>query len=421
MPPTASSIISDALNSLSKAANLALATVEEQARSDVTRANAEAVEARRERDDAVKVLHILKQERREWERRAEALQAAIDKAELTIKHQAESTKQQTESIQHLRAEAHQWKTQFIKLEESSRLEIADWKEQCLRAEQDRCRLSSRIDELVAEQLAWNTQANVARALTTPLTPYPEYDDHSSVSSISTKRASASSHPYGASQRKHTTPRIRASEIEELRPVRDSRGSLASKHSQQRISEQSPSRSTIVHNTSRTRTSVASPTEAPQQRVIRRVHAVITVPVKEEDDSEANAEILESDASGSAYEPEEEQPVKRRQHERVSDVGRPRQRQRYVEPDEDEDEEQDDGSHRRHNRFMHEQTDDDVDELAMTAEDSQIYAATIHTSSPQKSPQKARRPTAPRPSGAKSAKKRKLDTGTAATAKGSRRR
>lgn len=62
-------------------------------------------------------------------------------------------KHHNETIAHLRAETHQWKAQLSRLEETSRQEIADWKEQYLHAEQDRCHLSSRINELVAEQLA----------------------------------------------------------------------------------------------------------------------------------------------------------------------------------------------------------------------------------------------------------------------------
>lgn len=54
-----------------------LSTVEEQARTDVVRACAEAAEARRERDDALKILRDLKVEEKEWERREEAWKASV--------------------------------------------------------------------------------------------------------------------------------------------------------------------------------------------------------------------------------------------------------------------------------------------------------------------------------------------------------
>lgn len=61
-------------------------------------------------------------------------------------------KHQAETIAQLREEVTQWKSQLSRLEETSRREVQDWKEQYLRAEQERSRLSARVDELIAEQL-----------------------------------------------------------------------------------------------------------------------------------------------------------------------------------------------------------------------------------------------------------------------------
>ncbi len=52
----------------------------------------------------------------------------------------------------LRAESSQWKSQLLRFEDASRREMQDWKDQYQRAEQERQRLSSRVDELLAEQL-----------------------------------------------------------------------------------------------------------------------------------------------------------------------------------------------------------------------------------------------------------------------------
>ncbi|TFY69922.1 hypothetical protein EVJ58_g124 [Rhodofomes roseus] len=403
MPPTPSSIISDALNSLSKAANLALATVEEQARSDVTRANADASEARRERDDALKLLRDLKLEEKNWERREEAWRAAI-------KHQAET-------ISHLRAESAQWKAQLTRLEETSRQEIDDWRERCLRAEQERCQLSSRIDELVAEQLAYNTQANAALGALASRSPYPDIFEPSS---SSTKRASTSSVAPPLAKRQ-TSLAHAPDDNAPPSPRKSKAAQTPSKHISQidrpvdppptRTPKNKPqpapaTKAPRTPNTPRATSSAHPPLKmkphamppppeefVPQQRVIRRVQAVISVPVKEEEDSDAGP--FESDASGSAYEPE--QPKRKRTNARASNGRRQSQARRVVE-DEDEDEEPQAYRQSRRPRYIpDDDDDDDTDELAMAPDDD-------FDARPQKTP----RTNNSRPSTNTSAKKRKLD-------------
>ncbi|EPS97071.1 hypothetical protein FOMPIDRAFT_1052763 [Fomitopsis schrenkii] len=422
MPPTPASIISDALTSLSKATNLALSTVEEQARTDVVRACAEAAEARRERDDALKILRDLKVEEKEWERREEAWKASVDKAELKIKHQAET-------ISHLRAESAQWKAQLTRLEEASREEITDWKERCLRADEERCRLSSRIDELVAEQLAYNTQANAAMGALASRSPYPDLFEHSS---SSTKRASTSSvhpplskrqaslvqapdnnpPPSPVKSKPKQTPSKQLSHTQDAPPAR------TPKHKPP-VSEH-PTSSTKTQRTPNTPRTTSSTRAAPraqpqtqarpqpqpepsgpvQQRVIRRVKAVISVPVKEEEESDADP-FEDSDASGSAYEPEEEQPMRKRTSGRASIGGRRRsQASRVVDEEDEEDDEEEDAPKYRHTRRPRyiSEDEDDTDELAMRPNDD--YEDT---------PKKTLKANTARLSASASAKKRKLDT------------
>ncbi|OSX59954.1 hypothetical protein POSPLADRAFT_1070933 [Postia placenta MAD-698-R-SB12] len=432
MPPTPSSIISDALNSLSKATNIALATVEDQARSDVARANAEASETRRERDDALKQLHALRIEERDWERREEAWKAALDKAELTIKHH-------NETIAHLRAETHQWKAQLSRLEETSRQEIADWKEQYLHAEQDRCHLSSRINELVAEQLAWNTQVNAGVVATTQKTPYPDFYD-SSTSSTTTKRASTLSAV--PSLHKQQTPLLSAQPGDEpqSQPRKSRPAQTPSKAAPNAVKAVAPTPSrasqiqTRVNEPSGPTSKTLRTSQAPhlsttrmtpgsrskqqaeaqplQQRVIRRVQAIISVPVKEEEDSEG--EGLESEASGSAYEPDEEQPIRRKRAGRMSVSAKEKQARAWREEDDGEDDEEQPVHGRAPRRARHIQADDsDVDELAMGIGDDEEYGqAIVARNSPQKN---ARKDTSGRPS--LGSKKRKLDTGTTPGSRG----
>lgn len=107
---------------------------------------------------------------------AHAFALQVDKAELKVHRPSflcsihspyEQIKHQAETISHLRAESAQWKAQLARLEEASREEIADWKERCLRADEERCRLSSRMDELVAEQLAVGTRTLLGELATEP--------------------------------------------------------------------------------------------------------------------------------------------------------------------------------------------------------------------------------------------------------------
>ncbi|OBZ68905.1 hypothetical protein A0H81_11146 [Grifola frondosa] len=234
-PTPPSTIISNALGSFTKAVNLALNTIDEQAKADVARANAE-------RDDALKELHELQLEEKEWEIRVEG-----------------------------------WKA------------------------------------------AWNTQANG----TTPYTPKPQ------TSPTATKRASSSAHSLPAlPTHKRLTPHARVPEDPTVSPRKIKSGVKpkppiqADREVVYRQTEEhqaTPGRSQKRNTTAdaqlnarrkpQPRNSVAhlasyEPQSHPRQQVIRRVKAVIEVPVKEEDGDDHVLEAEESSASGSAYEPDD---------------------------------------------------------------------------------------------------------------------
>jgi hypothetical protein len=196
---TPTALIADAISTLQKAVGNAvslyplqvslinlsrsvqLATTEEQAKTELARVNTELVEARRERDEAVKKLGNSKVQFKEWERqgdfwnssvclhtssyRPKDVSPSVLDGEVrndgtcismdsirTLMLQLLQIKHQAETIAQLKEETQQWKNQLLRFEEASRGEIQDWKEQYLRAEQERVRLSARLDELVAEQL-----------------------------------------------------------------------------------------------------------------------------------------------------------------------------------------------------------------------------------------------------------------------------
>ncbi|PCH39723.1 hypothetical protein WOLCODRAFT_142749 [Wolfiporia cocos MD-104 SS10] len=340
MPPTPSSIIADALNSLSKAANLALATVEEQARADVAAASAEASEACRERDNALKALQAAKLKQKE---REERWKAAVDKAEQTIS-------EQHEAIEHLRAEAKHWKSRFVALEETSSQEIADWRERYLSAEQERCRLSSRADELAAEQLARDTAANSAAL---PRSQYSDYHD-TSTSSTSTKRASTVS-------RAGTLAKASASRDLPSAARAPSRGSRRKTQADaDPASDEGPSYATRPSSKlgrktpSSPKPAFAQRTQsAVQQRVVRRSTIVVTVPIKEEEKSDAD--LLQLDDSGS-----EDEPPSKRGRGAGTTTRRPPSRARR----------RDDEEAYMPRRL--EYADDDVDELALSDKESAAF-------------------------------------------------
>ncbi len=254
-----------------------------------------------------------------------------------IKHQAET-------IAQLRAEVQQWKTQLNRLEESSRQEIEGWKDQYRRAEHERTRLSARIEELIAGQLAVRdlslkslvTRLNVraqwnaaAHAYTAPYTPRMAYAnlDESAASSSATKRASTShSHRAGTP---HTS---RAPADDEGGPSTTMRKSRAPHSARGHAQADSRSRNTSPtrprrNNASATQTQAAGGSRAtprtpaasraapsqvqsqPHQRVIRRVTAIVDVDVKEEETDDALDDLESaSAASGSVYDPDDAPPI-----------------------------------------------------------------------------------------------------------------
>ncbi|KAG2364424.1 hypothetical protein BDR07DRAFT_1482538 [Suillus spraguei] len=267
-------ILTDALASLNKAVNIAFTTIQDQTRQEVTQACAEAREARRERDEAIKALHELRLEEQAWKQEAGARQSAVEQAELTIKHHAET-------IAQLRYESEQWKQQCLRLEDTSRQEATSWKEQFLRVEQERYKLASRVDELMEEQLSHTVQTH---ASITPFTTMFRHPNTTASTSLSDPSAST----------RHRFPPY-TSELP------DESISTSSSRVPKPISiQQLP---TPISANRR------PPGDKSKQYLIRRVQAVIEVPVKDESVEEntisdeapyASSSSASSPTSGSAY-------------------------------------------------------------------------------------------------------------------------
>ncbi|OJT08152.1 hypothetical protein TRAPUB_948 [Trametes pubescens] len=387
MPPASSSSnpVSDALTSLTRAASVAFNAVQEHAQTDIA-------QARAERDDALRVAQEARLDAKDLELREEGWRAALDKSDMTIKHQADT-------IAQLRNEVEQWKTQLTRLEESSRQEIEDWKEQYRRAEHERARLSARIDELITGQLAvcriqasrslrrlfnpfqWNAAAQV---YTTPYAPRLAYTDvaEPSTSSSGPKRASTVSHsrrpggtPHGGGRAHPDTdgapstsrkPRVAGGAHADRDPQSKSRGGsptrLTTGRRKEQVSVEIPraSGSRAAARASRHPSPPRRDSQVfsePRQQVIRRVTAFVDV---KEEESDVAFDDQGSARSGSAYDPDEDvppippsgrrrrasQPTRRRkvvqdwdEDEQTPDVGD--DADQFEESPEPEDEEEDD--------------------------------------------------------------------------------
>ncbi|KAG0701385.1 hypothetical protein DFH29DRAFT_567753 [Suillus ampliporus] len=257
-PPSV--ILTDALASLNKAVNIAFTSIQDQTRLEVTQASAEAREARRERDEAVKALHELRLEEQVWKQDSGARKAVVEQAELTVKHHLET-------IAQLRYEAEQWKQQCLRLEDTSRQEATSWKEQFLRVEQERYKLAARVDELIEEQLSHAAQTHASNTPVTTMLRYPNVTASISDPSSSTRFRLP---PY-------------ASELP------DESISASTSRAPKPISAQQ-----LPTPISENRRATGDKTK---QYLIRRVQAVIEVPVKEESVETMADEALS--ASGSS--------------------------------------------------------------------------------------------------------------------------
>ncbi|KAG6327886.1 hypothetical protein ID866_11203, partial [Astraeus odoratus] len=389
-PTSPSGILTDAVAAFNRAATLAINTAQEQARKDITQAAADTRDARRERDEAVQALHASRLEEQAWRQEAAVWKAATDQAELTIKHHLET-------IAQLRQEATQWKEQCLRLEETSRQEAVSWKEQFLRVEQERSKLSKRVDDLISEQLSVNAQTPVASAPVTPLLKYvsigdlstsarlqkpPAYD--SQLSDIErpakAKSASEKSKPPSGASRPRALPT----------PTSESRPGTRLKATQNPLSRAQGS------------------TIGERQVLVRRVQAVVEVPVKEEsigpevaDDGVLPSAPIPKMASASTSKAAPTQAPK--QSQAATRVKRKAAAKRtYVEVDSSDNTDVSYGSDASDNHVgaNANSDDDDDDELMMGAEDNRIEVYGI---------KHVQRPSAPtkEPSSQSTAKPKKL--------------
>ncbi|KAF9468520.1 hypothetical protein BDZ94DRAFT_1245556 [Collybia nuda] len=279
-----SELLTASLAALSKSAYQAFAEIENKARSEVARATVDACEARAERDKLKNTLHEFQLEGHSWKQEIHNCKAALKQAEITIAHQ-------TETITQLRREANQWKDQS-----------RNWQEHFLRVEQERCALSTRIDELVAEQLQWNrTGAHI------PFTPQHQFSNimNSASSSTTTKRASTSSlnpslaykSARPASPPEPDSPSASMS-ISSHKPLRSAKKAKRSKNNMEdRPVCDLPTSIKVPKTQSLSSDASAQLQQGPHQTLIRRVHAVVHVKREDSDYESVETESKEENTSG----------------------------------------------------------------------------------------------------------------------------
>ncbi|TFK27730.1 hypothetical protein FA15DRAFT_754115 [Coprinopsis marcescibilis] len=286
--------LDDAIAFVTKVAHQTVADAELRSRAEVAKAVEETKEARVQRDKALKDYCVLQKEVQLWKEEANASKAALGQAELTIAHQTDTLTQHLETIAQLQRELDQWKDQS-----------KNWQTHFTRVEQERCTLSSRLEELVSERLQWSRTVAATPSLLNQFTPQSRYpgSNGSGHSSSSNKRRSipsptqpvttklnpdddtfiTSTKDGGSAKSRRTLPQKQLASTSKLKPARERPNDIPSPTKER----ESVKRNASLHPTSGQKNGIR------QSTVIRRVHAVVTVKREEESDAEQNIDEEES--------------------------------------------------------------------------------------------------------------------------------
>ncbi|KAH8109313.1 hypothetical protein DFH11DRAFT_1628621 [Phellopilus nigrolimitatus] len=264
--------VSDAVSAFLKAANHALASVEDANKDNLRQAALSQRDAQRERDElrrerdallqekmnAAIELETVKSEAKRWK-------AATEKAEWMINHQAES-------IAQLRREAQQWKDQFVRVDE------------------ERSRLSTRNDELVSQQLYANRRDTYHQE---PLTPRSQGPQAQSSSSASTRATSSN---------RHATPVAGYATDGDIvkRRTSESQAQAQTLRKTPRHAKSQPQASTSA--------SVSRTLSQSAPRVIRRVHVTMQDSRAVKEESLEGEQLLKAQANRSESVGDDEVPV-----------------------------------------------------------------------------------------------------------------
>ncbi|KAG9315815.1 hypothetical protein JVU11DRAFT_3464 [Chiua virens] len=356
MSKSPSAILSDALNSFNRAATLAFTAAQDQARNDVTQATADAREARRERDEAVNTLHAYRLEEQAWKEESSVWKAAVREFPRINHH--------LESITQLREEATQWKNQCLRLEETSRQEAVSWKEQFLRVEQERSKLAARVEALVAEQLSLSGHAPISA---TPYTPAPRYSAMGDLSASTRLQRTSAFDSVSPGSKEHPPPKSAPSTSKATSGANRTRSGPIVQLPTPLSENQRSARQRSVQDTTHPASRPESASNGSRQVLIRRVQAVVEVPVKEEsiepDERTLDASVSASARRTSNLPPRNKEPGKAAPRAKRKVAAK----RAYVEIDEEESE-LDDATHSKQNNEEYQPlSEDEDDELLIGVE------------------------------------------------------
>ncbi|PPQ72307.1 hypothetical protein CVT24_004584 [Panaeolus cyanescens] len=384
-----SSMLADSLAEFSRAAHKAFAELESQSRLEVTRALAETRSALSARDKALDDLHKGMLEVQSWKQESAASKSALIQAELTISHQTETIASHADTITQLKRELAQWKDQ-----------ARNWQEHFLRVEQERCAISSKLEEVMSERLQYAlpsphssntftpakrryTQVTKSTPSTTSKLPLGTPLTHQFSSSKSSNRihhegdlSSPQDHSHKPAREAIPPNYAEVQYVDSEQPAREPPRHAASEKSKKNHASQSHR---VAQQSQPTASSSNGAHPSRSSTVIRRVQAVINVKREESEDEQAefsaqsrSSQLKEESttrASASAVTPaprhdEQQQPKLRRRREDASPSPH------YEEEDEAPAKR---GRLRQRSQINYEESDyeedEDEDELMMGAEDN----------------------------------------------------
>jgi myosin heavy subunit len=281
--------LAEPLTLLANSINQAFADLEARCSRDIAKANADVSEHQKRFDTVLNEVKILRKERDAAIKKADNAEEEIEQSNMNLQKAESTILVQAEAIQQLKREAAHWKDH-----------ARNWQEHFLKVEQDRCAMSTRIDELVTETRQVNSKVagkQPERALST--TPAPNQPS-SALSSATTKRASLSNKPRSANRCE--------SPIEATGNTRKSQSKVRTRHdaddreagpSSTKIIKTSDSSSIevpeLTESSASSSSTSSSATEGPRQSILlRRVHATIETKIKDEGDSDNEESILRAE-------------------------------------------------------------------------------------------------------------------------------
>ncbi|KAF9454694.1 hypothetical protein P691DRAFT_770230 [Macrolepiota fuliginosa MF-IS2] len=282
-----SATFSDSISLFTRSATKAFNDLQTQVRAEVVRVEADAQAARNERDQA---LNQLQESKKEVQRHKEEIlkcKAALKESELTVQHHIEN-------YALLQRETTQWKDQ-----------AKNWQDHFLRVEQERCSLSSRMDELVTERLIISPLARNSKHTPSSHANIPQPPTyHSAAPPSASNGACPSSESPIVQQKSRTTGgrttkhKAKVPSQSELPPYTET---VSTPHKVQTSASNSVPRPRTNRKQTTTSSSSAKPaisatevpkeSQEPKQIFIRRVRAIVEVKQEEDSDQDIIEEPL----------------------------------------------------------------------------------------------------------------------------------